>query len=152
MSHLSQYLKALMADVTLTNAEVLGCRELLATVTSTNGLSSVKLHRIRQALEREGAPIAEAFREIDERHAQRGDDGAALVQKGADGADLRWLRTRTPAYVPDPEKREARLAECAELDTGKVTLHVPLLNEQDLAWITASEKAGVALAAFTEGV
>lgn len=144
------YLKSLMREVTITNGEVLLYWELLADVTSTNGLSSVKLFRIRDALQREGAAVASAFEEIDRRHARQENGGTPVVIRNPEGEPLLWKRTKTPAYDTDPEKAGQRLVECAELDAGTVTIRVPLLNEQDLAWITANEQAGRALAAFTE--
>jgi hypothetical protein len=148
MSHLSQYLKAIMSDVILSNGQLLNARVALRSAKSTNGLTSVKLHKIRQRLELEAAPILAAWTEIDERHALRDEDGPIVKEK--DGKPLLWALTATLAYEVDPSKAEARIAELTALDSEMLTISVPLLTELDLGWITSDGDIGSALDLFCD--
>ena len=134
--------------ITIPNSHVLDMARRLASVKSTNGLTAVKLHKIRKALAEEGAAIVAAFEEIDKQHALVDDAGAARVQE--EGlARLSWSSTGTPAYLVDPGKADARTAALAELDAGVAAIVAPQLTESDLASITAADEAGPALDAFS---
>lgn len=148
MSHLSQYLRAIMSDVILSNAQLLNARVALRSAKSTNGLTAVKLNRIRQRLELEAQPIIAAWTEIDERHALHGENGAIVKEK--DGDRALWTLTGTPAYECDPAKVELRIAELAALDSETVTISVPLLTEIDLGWISTEQDIGASLDLFTD--
>jgi hypothetical protein len=149
MSHLSHYIKACMSDVTLTNAQLLHARLHLRGASSTNGLTSVKLHKIRQRLDLEAVSVIAAWTEIDERHAKRAEAGTAIVQKDDTGTHV-WRLTGTPAYDADPSLAAQRLAALMELDTASLTVSVPLLTETDLAWVTSAQDIGVILDLFTD--
>lgn len=148
MSHLSQYLKAIMSDVILSNAQLLNARVAFRSAKSTNGLTAVKLNRIRQRLELEAQPIIAAWTEIDERYALRNEDGP--IVKESDGRPLFWEITGTIAYECDPAKADLRKAELAGLDSESQTISVPLLTEIDLGWITAEKDIGAALDLFSD--
>ena len=140
-------LKVPMNTITIPNGHVLDMGRRLSYVKSTNGLTSVKLHKIRKALADEGAAILAAFEEIDKLHALLDDTGAPRVQE--EGlARLTWSGTGTPAYMVDPDKAEARTAALAELDAGVASIVAPQLTEADLASITIADDAGPALDAF----
>lgn len=149
MSHLSDYLKSCMSDVTITNAQLLHARVALTGASSTNGLTSVKLHKIRRRLESEAGAVIAAWAEVDERHAKRNEDGSAVTRFNDEGP-LRWSLTGTPAYDADPEQAATRLAALTALDADQITLSVPLLTETDLAWVTSQGDIGATLALFTE--
>lgn len=149
MSHLEQYLKAIMSDVILSNGQLLHARAALRSAKSTNGLTSVKLHKIRQRLELEAAPIVAAWTEIDERHALR-ENGLPVVKTLEGGQKASWLLTGTPAYEPDPAQAEARAKEFMAFDTATFNISVPLLTELDLQWITSDADIGASLDLFTD--
>lgn len=148
MSHLSQYLKAIMSDVILSNAQLLHARVALRSAKSTNGLTSVKLHKIRQRVQLEATPIIAAWAEIDERHALH-ENGKAVVQE-KDGAAQIWALTGSPAYEPDPAKADDRANEMKALETATVLISVPLLVDLDLGWITSDADIGAVLDLFTD--
>lgn len=135
-----------LATITLTHAQVLAFRLQMRDVNSPKALISVRLHKIRKALEVEAEPIAKAFEEIDRRHALV-EDGHPKV-KSDKGASQFWAATGTPAYVVDPAKEKERLNELATLEEASTEISVPQLTEADLADILGSEHAGPALEAF----
>jgi hypothetical protein len=149
MSHLEQYLKAIMSDVILSNAQLLYARVALRNAKSTNGLTSVKLHKIRQRLELEATPIIAAWTEIDERYARREND-VPVVKMLEGGQKALWVLTGTPAYEPDPAEAEARAKEFMALDTATLIVSVPLLTELDLGWITSEGDIGASLDLFAD--
>jgi hypothetical protein len=149
MDHLSQYLKAIMSDVILSNAQLLNARVALRHAKSTNGLTSVKLHKIRQRLELEATPIIAAYAEIDERYALHV-DGKPVIKKDENGKDLSWIATGTPAYEPDGAKASERASEMKALESSTLNISVPLLGELDLGWITSEADIGASLDLFTD--
>lgn len=142
-----------MRDLSLTHDQILGARAHLQTAKSTNGLTSVKLHKIRQALDTAAKPLALAFDEIQQRCARK-DDAGKPVQKLDDGQGVYYKATGTPFYEPNPdltvEETLALVEELKAFYAATDTLRVPDLTETDLAWITSDEDAGAALSLFAE--
>lgn len=148
MSHLSDYIKSFMADITLTNAQVLGARMALKNTTSKHGLTSVKLHRIRQRVFQDAENVAKAWVEIEEQFAVRENGAAKILER--DGKPQSWLTTGTPAYICDPARGEERMAALNAFAAGTHQLTVPMLTEADLAWVESEGDCGEILALFTE--
>jgi len=143
-------MKAMLTPITVTHGEVLLARIGLRGASSKNGLIAVKLHRLRAKLEREFAPIATAWKEIDGRHAKRDEAGEPVVRTDPAGNQVAWILTETPAYEVDPQNAETHAFELAEFQKGSVTFHVECLTSDDLSWIdAANEHVGLALSLFS---
>lgn len=117
-------------------------RVALASASATNGLVSVKLHRIREQLDTKLGASLKTYDEIMQRFAKRGDDGTPVaIESGA------YQLTGTRAYEPDPEKA----AECAEalapVLADTISLNVPLLSHADAEWVTG-DNVGAGLTHF----
>ncbi len=139
-----------MASVTIRNGVVLATISALSQITSTSALVMVKKARLRLALEREAAPIIEAFDAIGAQFAAKNEDGTPTVQTGEGGRPLLFVSTRTPCYVlADAAGFQAAVAT---LDAAEITLDVPLLTVDDLALLSVSEDVGEALLPFVDGL
>jgi hypothetical protein len=144
-----------MATYTPRNGDILSDRHALRSAASSNGLTSVKLTKIRDALDAEARPIIIAWDEIGQRSALRDAEEKPIVATNEKGP-LQWILTGTPVYALDPEKAEAARAEMNALDAAaESTFTAPQLTAADLAWISATDPAidiGPALARFSEGI
>lgn len=140
-----------MADVTLSNDDLLGAVLALRHAKATNALASVKLSKIRKSVAAETEHVATAFDGIGQRHAAKNEAGAPKVVE-RDGQPISWIATGTPVYEIAADAKADADAESKTLMAATVTLSVPLLTAVDLASIEVAEDIGAALAPFTEGV
>lgn len=147
MSHLDHYLKAIMQDVTITNAQLLFANRDLKGATSKNGLTAVKLHRIRRVLANESEPVALEWGKLDGFFAVCDEGGAPKVQS-KNGQPLEWNFSGSPVY--EYERADARLKALGEFDAGTISFAVPRLTDTDLALIECERDIGDTLALFSE--
>ncbi|MEO7086583.1 MAG: hypothetical protein ABI442_19135 [Gemmatimonadaceae bacterium] len=137
-----------MTAVTVTNEQLLAAAIGLIGAKSTNALASVKLAKLRRAVEAETSLLRSAIDETAQLHAIR-EDGKPLVLKNDAGNELVLLSSRTPAYAMEPEAAAAFRAELAPLLAEPVTLTIAPLTETDLASIELRDDHGASLLPFS---
>jgi hypothetical protein len=137
-----------MTTITITNRELLAASIALRDAKVTNALASVKLGKMRKAVEAEATIVRDAIDEAAQRHATKTDAGAPLRKTAPGGAPLFLLSTGTPAYEFAPDPAAALDAELEPLFAAPVSLSVAPLTATDLAAIELAGNYGELLLPF----
>lgn len=144
----SHYLKTLMTNVTVTNRELLFASLALREARATNALASVKLAKVRRAVEADAGPVREVIEATSRAHATKDAANQPVRKTAPGGAPLFLLSTGTPAYEFAPDPAAALDAELAPLLEASVTLTIAPFTAADLGAIELADSYGDALLPF----